>query len=70
MKLEDEGPIPKGELDYVRAATFLPGVKCGFRFRVESSDARPCDLPAGPLNRLNSFGDLNAFQGEPLEGFQ
>ena len=62
MKLEDEGTILKGELDHVWAATFLPGVKCGFRFRVESRDARPDDLPAGPLDRLDSFGDVNAFQ--------
>jgi hypothetical protein len=70
MKLEDEGSIPKGELDHVRAATSLPGVKCGFRFGVESRDTRPYDLPAGPLDRLDSFREVNAFQGKPLEGFQ
>jgi hypothetical protein len=70
MKLEDEGPIPQCELDHVRAATFLAGVECGFRFGVESRDARSCDFPAGPLDPLDRFGKVDAFQGKPLEGFQ
>jgi len=40
MKLEDEGLVAKGKLDHMRTATFLTGVESGFRFRVESSDAR------------------------------
>jgi hypothetical protein len=67
MKLEDEGSIPKSELDNVRTATFLPGVESGLRFSVESSNARHDDLPASLFDRLKSFWKVNAFQGKPLE---
>ena len=70
MKLEDEGPITEGKLDNVRTANFLPGVESGFRFGVESSDARHHDLPASLLNRGNGFRDVNAFEGKPLERLQ
>ena len=69
MKLEDEGSIPKGKLDHVWATTFLPDSESGFRFGVESSDARHHDLPASLLDRLNSFREVNAFQRKALERF-
>lgn len=58
MKLEDEGSIPKGKLDNVRTVTFLPCVESGFRFGVESCDARRYDVPASLLDCLNRFGDV------------
>lgn len=70
MKLEDEGPIPKGELNHVGPAALFPSIECGFGFSVESRDARLFDFPPGSRDPLGSFGEVNAIQGKPLEGFQ
>ncbi len=56
MKLKEERSIPQGKLDHMRATAFFSDVESGFRFGVESGDARRHDLTASLLDSLHRSG--------------